>query len=126
MAQSYRSRLDGQLQEFIDVAQKYDIWEAMRRFDLKDYIRARKLGIEETNDDNFGLHGTTRSYLNQGIQGLLREFVVAFGDYAIRMQKQNGELKRELEAYKVNGEQLEHQFADGLIGIMEALKAEGG
>ena len=123
MAKSYKERLDGHLEEFIHIGQTYSIWEAMEKFNLKDYVRAREIGIEATGDENFGLNRTASSYINQGIRGLLREFVVAFADYVIRKERENQQLKKQLGVHSIEDKKVERQFADEITGLMETLKS---
>jgi len=120
MAQSIRSRLDGNLPQFLEDVRKFGLWPAMEQWELeKSYLAVRKIVLEETGDENFGLHPATGSYANQGIRGFLREFVVAFADYTIKADRKNRELEQALEMYKANGKSVEREFVAEMTDVLE-------
>ncbi len=124
MAQSIRKRLDGNLPEFLQDVKRYGRWEAMEKWGLeRSYLPVAKIILEETKDENFGLNPTAKSYLNGGIQGLLRELVSTFADYVIRSEIKERELRTRLDAYDTHGKRAEHQIADEITGLVESLKS---
>lgn len=124
MAQSIRKRLDGNLPQFLEDVKRYGRWEAMRRWGLeKSYLPVSRIILEETGNENFGLNPTAGSYVREGIQGLLREFVAAFAGYIIRKEAENKLLKMRLDAHSIQTNVLEQDFANEMTGLMESLKS---
>ena len=124
MAQSIRKRLDGNLPQFLEDVKRYGRWEAMRRWGLeRSYIPVAKIILEETGNENYGLNPTAGSYVTEGIQGLLREFVAAFANYIIRKEAENKELRMRLEAHTVQTREVEQSLVDEITGLMEVLKS---
>ncbi|MBA7598126.1 hypothetical protein ES703_05136 [subsurface metagenome] len=124
MAQSIRKRLDGNLPQFLEDVKRYGRWEAMSRWNLeKSYLPVSRIILEETGDENFGLNPTAGSYVREGIQGLLREFVASFANYIVRKENENKELRMRLEAHTLQTGEVEHDFVDNMTGLMEALKS---
>lgn len=124
MAQSIRKRLDGNLPQFLQDVKRYGRWEAMRRWNLeKSYLPVSRIILEETGNENFGLNPTAGSYVREGIQGLLREFVASFANYIIRKENENKELRMRLNAHTVQTKAVEQDIAAEMTGLMEVLKA---
>jgi hypothetical protein len=122
MAVSYRNRLNGKTEQFIEDVAKYGIWGAMERYGFKDYLAARKLILEETGDENYGIHPKLAVHQQRGIQGVLREVVAAFADYVIRTEKEKALLRQQLEAYQTQYGRVEIDCAEQLLDIAEALR----
>jgi len=124
--ESIRKRLDGNLPQFLEEVKRYGRWEAMRKWDLeRSYLPVAKIIWEETGDEHFGLNPTANSYIKGGVRGLLQECISTLADVYIKKERENLELKRQLEAYRMNDGQVEHEFVEEISGLMEALKAEG-
>ena len=124
MPQSIRKRLDGNIPQFLEDVRRYGRWETMRRWKLeKSYLPVSRIILEETGDENFGLNPTAGSYVREGVQGLLREFVASFANYIIRKEAENKMLRRRLDAHTVQTQAVEQDFADEMTGLMEALKS---
>lgn len=124
MPQSIRKRLDGNLPQFLEDVRRYGRWEAMRRWKLeKSYLPVSRIILEETGDENYGLNPTAGSYVREGVQGLLREFVAAFANYIVRKENENRMLKTKLEAHTPITSKLEEEVVSEITGLMEVLKS---
>ena len=124
MAKSIRQQLDGNLPDLVEDVRRYGIWGALEKWGLeKSYLPVRKIILEETGDENFGVNPAAGSYTRGGIKGLLREFISAFADYVVKTDRENKALKRELEVHRLDTDKIELEVADEMVGLIEVLKS---
>lgn len=122
--ESIRKRLDGNIPKFLEDVKRYGRWQAMDRWSLeKSYLAVAKIIIEETGDENFGLNPTSGSYLSGGLRGLLRESIQMLADLYFKERMRREKLELELNLYKADDKEVEHQIADKVVGLMETLKS---
>ena len=55
MPQSLNSRFDGNAQEVISYAQTWGIFQAMEKYQVRDYLAFKRFLEEKTGNENFGL-----------------------------------------------------------------------
>ncbi len=122
MAQSYRSRLNGNTREFLDDVKTYGVWEAMRKYGFKDYLSTRRLIMEETQDENYGMRPGLTTYYEGGISGAIHEFMATSTTRIIRLEEENKLLKRQLEVYQRYDKKEEINLASELLGVAESLR----
>lgn len=122
MAQSLRKRLNGDMPEFLEYTRRYGVWSAMEKWKFRDYVAVRKILTEETGDESFGLRPVIRPDYEGGFEGMVREFVQAFANYVIKMDKENEVLKRQLEVFRTESNRKKEYFMEQLIPVMEAMR----
>lgn len=122
MGKSLRSRLNGNTQQFVEDVGKYGIWSSMEKYGLKDYLAARKIVLEETGDENYGLRPKLAPYNEGGIKGVLREMVSAFADYVVKSEAEKRMLKKRLAVYQGSFQDYEIDCADQIVSITNALR----
>ncbi len=124
MAIALRKRLNGNKVEFLEYVGKYGIFGAMNKYDIKDYIAARKFLTEEGKDENFGLAPKLMQPRYESIETMLQSLVASFANYVLKKEEQIRRLEQELEAYHSENAHRKEDAAEMLSPLLDFLEVE--
>ncbi len=119
MPQSLKNRLNGNTPEFLKDVEHYGIFHAMEKYQIKDYLAAKKLIERETGNPNFGVVPKVdrSSGRDLGIQ-----IVEALASYISRNEALNRKQAERIDylEYQLRLEGIRNE--EKTIGILEMLK----
>jgi len=106
MSEPIKSKLNGNRKEAIEYVRLYGRFQAMARYDVRDYVAFTKFIEEETGDPNFGLYPIFDTVPNQSwAESLLDAFLAKLSKMEIenhRLTEQVSILERDVDYYKTN------------------------